>query len=235
MADKPILFSGPMVRALIEGRKTQTRRIPKIKWRDGANQSFTGWHPERVGGRNWQLVGGMGVGANIATYAVGDRLWVREHWRSAKAYDDLAPSEMGGEEPLKYEADGAEQMWGWPELFMPGRHRQGMHMPRWASRLTLTVTEVRVERLQDIGDADAVAEGVEMESADPPFYYVPGIWPHSLTAVGIEEAGGRHAAKSYAKLWNHIHGPGAWAENPWVSATSFSVEKINIDQKDRTQ
>ncbi len=63
-----------------------------------------------------------------------------------------------------------------------------------------------------------------MESADPPFYYVPGIWPHSITAVGVED-GKDHAQRSYAKLWDYINGTGAWAENPWVVAYTFEVER----------
>ena len=104
-----------------------------------------------------------------------------------------------------------------------------MYQPRWASRLTLTVTDVRVQRLQECSREDAIAEGVEMESADPPFYYVPGIYPNSLTAIGIEEPGGRHPERAYAKLWDHINGDGSWAANPWIVALTFTVERRNID------
>lgn len=108
--------------------------------------------------------------------------------------------------------------------------RSPIFMPRRASRLTLLVTDVRVERLQDISEGDAAAEGVELESADPPFHYVPGIWPHSITAVGVEEPGGRHAARSFAKLWGHINGSESWQANPWVVAVTFTVRARNIDQ-----
>jgi len=111
---------------------------------------------------------------------------------------------------------------------MPG-WTPSIHMPRWASRLTLEVTDVRVERLQDISASDAEAEGVVHESADPPFYYVPGIWPHSLTAVGVEEPGGKHAQRSYAKLWDHINGAGAWDANPWVVAVTYRPHLMNVD------
>jgi hypothetical protein len=108
--------------------------------------------------------------------------------------------------------------------------KPAIHMPRWASRLTLLVTATKIERLQDISYADAIAEGVEWESADPPFYYVPGIMPHSLTAVGVEEPGGRHAERCYAKLWNHLHGPGSWEANPEVVAITFKPVLQNIDR-----
>lgn len=146
---------------------------------------------------------------NFLPYALGDRLWVRE----AHAFD--------GPIVRYYATDDVHEL---------RRKRPSIHMPRWASRLTLTLTDVRVQRLQDISHNDALAEGVEMESADPPFYYVPGIWPHSLTAVGIEEPGGRHAERSYAKLWNRLHGDDAWEANPWVVALTFTVANGNIDQ-----
>lgn len=218
MTDRPIIFSAPMVRALLEGRKTQTRRVLKQqpyeyrgKW----------WVTDRVSGdcelQDWAN-GHVGVGL---PYAPGDRLYVREHWRTARAYDDLAPSEMGGEEPVKYEADGTEQMWGWPDRFLPGRFRQGMHMPRWASRLTLTVSEVRVQRLKDITGRDILAEGVRCRGCND-----VGTGDYSACRDGgcFEQRG------DFIHLWNSLHGPDAWDQNPWVVALTFTVQHGNIDQ-----
>lgn len=145
--------------------------------------------------------------------------------------DDYAPRQFTTDASrIAYVADGEPVdcplgEWKW------GKHRQGMHMPRWASRLTLTITATRIEPLQVITAEDAAAEGVEMESADPPFYYVPGIWPHSLTAVGIEEPGGRHAERSYEKLWSLLHTAEGqrWEDNPDVLVLTFHVARGNID------
>ncbi|MDO8983958.1 hypothetical protein [Cypionkella sp.] len=214
MTDKPILFSAPMVRALLAGTKTQTRRALPT-----AHPKFPGLNrmrndllidPQEV----WYWDGVYdGVGASMRLrIAPGDRLYVREHWRAASAYDDLSPSDMGGEESIRYEADQAWQTWGWPvPVGLEGRFRQGIHMPRWASRLTLTVTEVRVQRLQDISEADAVAEGADAASIR--------MYPELGTA--------RHW---YQDLWNSINGESAWDKNPWVAAYSFTVQNGNIDQ-----
>lgn len=159
-----------------------------------------------------------------------DRLWVREAHAlvpyTAYAHSDgVEVTAHGG----TYEAAIYRQ--GFDRSQGSIRWRPSIHMPRWASRITLIVTDVRVQRLQDISEADAVAEGVEMESADPPFYYVPGIWPHSITAVGIEEPGGRHAARSFAKFWDSLNAKRApWDSNPWVVALTFTVHHGNIDQ-----
>ena len=209
MADRPIVFSAPMIRALLEGRKTQTRRVMK------SHLGPIRFYPD-------------------------DRLWVREAWRTPDNWN-RAPAEIvascqeaGWKQawcPIQFEADQSRVNWGdWRE-HGAGRLRAGMHLPRAFSRLTLIVTGVKVERLHDISEADAEAEGVVWESADPPFYYVPGIFPHSRTAVGIEEPGSSpHAVRSYAKLWEEINGAGSWDENPWVAGISFRVIKANIDQ-----
>lgn len=215
MTDRPILFSGPMVQALLDGRKTQTRRVLNPQPSDDIDNAGDG-----------VTIIDMATGQEIRVrFAVGDRLYVRE----AFAY-------VGTTDPgwlvhrASYQADCRRH--GFDEPFPDEQSvtwKPGIHMPRKVSRLTLLVTDVRVEQLHDISEADAIAEGVEYESADPPFYYVPGIMPHSITGVGLEEPGGRHAVRSYAKLWNHINGGGAWEANPWVSVTSFTVEQRNID------
>jgi hypothetical protein len=227
MVDLPILFSAPMVRALIDGRKTQTRRVLKSAFADDTHIEW--FYTPAPGFYRRDRFGRFDHIPLELPFAPGDRLWVREtHGFNHYEYErGCAPKERPADltdEYLSYRATEDDY-----EIRNELCYRPSIHMPRWASRLTLTVTDVRVERLQDISEADAKAEGVEMESADPPFYYVPGILPHSLTAVGIEEPGGHHARRSYAKLWDHINGAGAWEANPWVVAVSFSVAKRNID------
>lgn len=204
MVDRPILFSGPMVRALLDGRKTQTRRV--------LDHHVEGMHVDRVGPTGWQFTGEGGLPRIPIRlrYGVGDRLYVREAWKTHAAYDDISPAAMGGDEAILYLADGAHQTWGYPAISKIGRHRQAMHMPRWASRLTLIVTDVRVQRLQEISHDDAVAEGV-------------GIFPHSMSAQ-----------KRYRELWDSLNAERGfgWDANPWIVAVTFTVERRNIDAVD---
>lgn len=212
MADRGIIFSAPMVRALLDGRKTQTRRA---------------LNPQPDMASPVQTDGIMGPRARLAMakHAAGDRLYVREAWRTADAYDDLPPRDLGGEEAIRYEVDGHVQTWGWPESGPIGRYRHARFMPRWASRLTLIVTDVRVLRLHEIGEADAVAEGcgrdhvAQLDSGD-----LTGV-----TAVfnGTLCADHRDAMR---ETWAELHGAGAWAANPWVAAITFTVHRCNIDQ-----
>jgi len=103
-----------------------------------------------------------------------------------------------------------------------------MHMPRWASRLTLTVRDVRVQRLQDISEADAQAEGCLMDP-EPDEY--GGLMPAEIAHDnGIGDVGWDSARDWFANLWNTINGPDAWEANPWVAAISFDVHRGNIDE-----
>jgi hypothetical protein len=217
MADLPILFSAPMVIALLREinapgtGKTQTRRILNVDLGDGIDAIFSD-------GRDmWE--GCSLTGERRTTIPVryfrGDRLYVREHWRAVARLDAVAPRDMHHETDIHFAATDPGPGYG--------RHRQGMHMPRWASRITLEVTEVRVERLQDCSAADARAEGVVHNNvvdrlAGLPLWSVPGT-----------DAGGRHSVAAYAALWDHINGPGAWDSNPWVAAYSFRPILGNID------
>ena len=225
MADLPISFSKPMVQALLAGRKTQTRREhpPEPRFEPtGCNPAgledrtrwWDYWAMDRSETHRFKL-----------PYAVGDRLYVREHWRiETTAYDCFPPREIPPGQPLLYEADAE---WGVNKT--TGRFRQAMHMPRWASRLTNIVTEVRVQRLQDITEEDAIAEGVEPLHTG---YFPYGITTFLTTFVGDREVPAqccRTAKHSYEMLWNSLHGPGAWEANPWVAAYSFTVQRGNID------
>jgi hypothetical protein len=202
---KAIMFSAPMVCAILAGTKTQTRRICKKQdW----NEAIVKRWPE-------QLMG---------PYLKGDILWVRENWRLASAIDDHDPYTVGkiatrANLPLQYEADKARSgVW---ELSYPGRLRRSLHMPRWASRLTLEATQVRVQRLQDISEADAKAEGVTRDEV-----------PCDHARRSCEEIGclGPTHKASFCDLWCDLHGPGSWKENPWVVAITFVPHHVNIER-----
>ena len=220
MTERPILFSAEMVRAILDGRKTQTRRaikpVPTFNGggachdADALQQDYVELH--------W-------VFPEICKYgAPGDLLWVREtvaHGEGLKYH-------------VAYKADSQCGAWGWDgdgnPLFSShghvlegdagravgnyGMHRYGkrwtpsIHMPRWASRITLEVKSVRVERLQDISEDDARAEGCE-----------PVGWIDE-TDVGMSSY-----REGFTRLWNTINGPGAWDANPWVWVVAFERMK----------
>lgn len=194
VTDRPILFSAPMVRALLAGTKTQTRRLA---WRD--------CRPHESGVRErlpavWQKA------------RPGDRLWVKESFALPDAGRGLV--RRRGLEVICYTAD--EGFTG-PRMKQYDRKRKrSIFMPRWASRLTLVVTETRRERLQDISAEDCVAEGCEIE----------GMTQNT-------ETGEMEPADDYwlpfSDLWESIHGDGAWDENPELVAITFTVHKTNID------
>ena len=203
MTDRPIIFSAPMIRALLDGRKTQTRRIIKPSPEfcgGGRSRDPQNWNdPDAWGWENydegcWDLLSEGYTGRPF--YAPGDRLWVRE----AFSYESL-DVDRNGFMPPWYWADGN------PESGDFTRPKPSIHMPIWASRLTLIVTEVRVQRLQEISRGDAMEEGCPFANmADGPN---PRDW--------------------YRDIWNSIHGPDAWDANPWVAAISFTVHRCNID------
>lgn len=184
MKERPILFSAPMVRALLNGSKTQTRRAAKgaaLQWlvRDKFSPAFVA-DPSN----------------GLCPYGQpGDRLWVREAW----AIDDedgqrcyRADLGLGGD------ADDWERnrLEGAPKY----RWKPSIHMHRATSRITLEITGVRVERLQDISEADAIAEGV----------------------IGKQTADAHYTAReAYCVLWEQINGGGAWYNNPWVWVVEF--------------
>ncbi|HEU6454935.1 MAG TPA: hypothetical protein VN201_05685 [Roseateles sp.] len=190
-----------MVRALLAGTKTQTRRVVK---------------PD--GRYRLDLVAPADRGPSRCPYGQpGDRLWVREAWRVSKQHDPKPPRdiparkctvffEVGGsianqangrwEEDPTYSANGADWV---------GKLRPSMFMPRWASRITLQITGVRVERLKDIGARDAIAEGAQPEFPDPV----------------VSQACPEDYVTGYRTLWESINGAGSWALNPWVWVVEF--------------
>ena len=217
MKERPILFSGPMVRAILSGTKTQTRRVLKPQpYFD--NRGLLWWEWSRSAGS--ASIDPVGQPSDewlkhCPYGAPGDVLWVRETW---------APSDLA---PVLYRADGPVRN---------GRWRPSIHMPRWASRLSLRIKSVRVERLQDITEADAIAEGAHRMTCTQGLQWADGspkgaTWsmqrPHPAEAD--PENGHRHclgsARMAFANLWQSINGAGSWAANPFVWVIEFEVMK----------
>jgi hypothetical protein len=198
--EKPILFSCPMVRAILEGRKTQTRRVVKKDIPPRYHDVF----PESFGTCHWlwsKETSGEGAEQQdlfplVAPYQVGDRLWVRETWATIRDEDECSIAtltEMNDAGPATvFYRDTANHI--------TGKWRPSIFMPRWASRITLEVTGVRVERLQDISEVDANREGLEL---------------------CIEEGCGC-IRNRFMRLWDSINGKTCpWESNPWVWVYEF--------------
>jgi hypothetical protein len=207
--ERPIIFSGPMVRAILAGAKTQTRRL--IKPQPGPDidpDRLRSCRPMRR--ELYTFLGNPDLNPPCEIsirprWFVGDRLWVREAFVIGYDVDDsgyLVMTDKDGDElPEKAwyratESDGFTWMTdeGWRTERIPWK--SAIHMPRWASRITLEITGVKVERLQALNEWDAFSEG----------------------APACE---GSHVA-AFAGIWESIHGPGSWAANPWVWVLTFS-------------
>lgn len=215
MADRPILFSGPMVRALWDDRKTQTRRMLKFQPAPGISIIRKTIRP--IDANPYHSFERRSVYGNYAgeldiKIKRGDRLWVRETWsHTGDHVFSISEARMSPFGHTIYQADeNSEYPYAkfWPSI----------HMPREFSRLTLIVTDVRVERLQDISEADAIAEGCRQYSSSTKLSR-----PFNADWKGIYREG-------YAELWNEINGARSWEANPWVAAYTFRVIKQNIDQ-----
>ena len=192
MSDKPIIFSGPMVRALLDGRKTQTRRVIRGVRSDNS-VVLKKSTKTRMGICTHVMDGPTHPEILPIRAVVGDRLYVREAFCPRLGY----PAPVA---KPHYRADDDKPEWR-------GLWKPSIHMPRWASRLTLTVTDVRVERLQDISRGDAMGEGC----------------PFANMAAGPDPRAW------FSDLWGTIHSVEAWCANPWVAAYTFTVERRNID------
>lgn len=204
MKERPILFSAPMVRAILAGTKSQTRRVMKPQPHDPAAGLYG--EPAMIHGsgsytQDHMLEEGFD-GGTCPHGQPGDRLWVRENgWerptRSLKQLRDGADTWA----PYYFDADGISEQeaddlkaWGF-------KRRSSIFMPRWASRITLEISNVRVEHLQDVSRGDCMAEGCpfpNMAHSDDPRQW-------------------------YAGLWDQINGPGSWDKNPWVWCIEFRV------------
>lgn len=211
MKERPILFSGEMVRAILEGRKTQTRRVCKFR--------ITGPNPpsglfDMYDGEKW--IGAFPNEGKHSSAAMnspygqpGDRLWVRETFLlRAQGKSPVFRAVVEG-------AHGAVEAAGYGAMY--GGWKPSIFMPRWASRISLEIAKVRVERVQDISEADARAEGISQRVVNDK----PAGW-HWLPYGGFfGDWGYTSATFAYQALWDEINGNAkggiyAWARNPWV-------------------
>jgi hypothetical protein len=224
-----------MVRAILDGRKTQTRRIckcicnsihhggnpvkllgewglstPPFQW-DGEEYPWN-WTGERAP-KKWDWIEEFQTEVDDhatapvrCPWSVGEHLWVKETWRTNRNWDHLAPNELPihddiltAQSQIDYLADGTKSQ--------HGKTRVSIHMPRWASRIDLEITEIRVQRLQDISEEDILSEGVTVdrvaEWCNYPWSSIPTL---------------HHAWKV---LWESINGADSWSANPWVWAINF--------------
>jgi len=222
MKEHPILFSGPLVRAILDGRKTQTRRLLRVQ-PDFSQLLYPSRQSKRSRAYDGEAHFRRGVVADFAPWKVGDRLWVREAWmpgydhQSVDQGDDKSiceviyrgPNDVNVSEFRPAPDDVAEE---WSRTYSEDgdddpRWRPSIHMPRWASRIDLEVTEVRVQRLLELTEEDAQAEGVH---------------GHPLGRAALD-ANGTHKG-AFLAVWEAINGArpgGSIAHNPWVWPVSF--------------
>ena len=231
MTERGMIFNSEMVRAILDGRKTQTRRIMKPQpepcprgghwWPSNVFKTMLHVEEEMQNGKGgW---GGL-VGDACPFGDVGDRIWVREAYRFPASLDDVSPTGVGEMAvatgyrkpwaPTFYEFTGTFSD-GWkgfdtpPKVSDAGKLRPSIHMPRWASRILLEITDVRVERLNAISQEDAQAEGMELTGWRPT-YSDPDSGGEVMTPYD-----------NFAELWESIYGEESWKANGWVWVISF--------------
>ena len=231
MKERPILFSGAMVRALLDGSKTQTRRAVKLQV-----QHDDSW----VGG--WKIVhkrvtqalltfnqlGGKPLGSDAAICPYGqpgDRLWVRETWRGVV---EISPPGQAVEHGVaRYVPDREHcRRVEYAATQVPDSEpwRPSIHMPRWASRILLEIVSVRVERLQDCSQTDAVCEGalhIRSQAWDREHFPAWRYLFDEAVAAGKKPPIGPSPVEAYQALWESINRAGSWQANPWVWVVEF--------------
>lgn len=206
MKERGMIFNGEMVRAILDGRKTQTRRIMAPQPADDIERCIYP-NPEAIGWKSSLRHKHGSTTAHFCHYGKpGDRIWVRETFQGPLFDYDLMDSYCKDPTPFEkpefcvYKADGVPA----PEFYDADDElhccwRPSIHMPRWASRILLEITDVRVERLKSISDRDAIREGcstADMKSGDC-------------------------VADVFARLWASIYGSDSWNANPWVWVIEF--------------
>jgi hypothetical protein len=195
--ERPILFSGPMVRAILEGRKTQTRRIVKKEPPTVISNIRT--PGEKVIVPEWWF--------SYCPYGQpGDRLWVRETSKATATEEGFDCIHYAADDFCREITNDEIERWRKMRGYRKGNGSwvNSIHMPRWASRITLEITGVRVDRLQDISEADAAAEGIRFDSD------LMGPWEGHATA-----------REAFRSLWGSINGQESWVTNPWVWVVEF--------------
>lgn len=216
MKERPILFSSAMVRALLDGRKTQTRRI--IKTMNNNRLEV------KVGGK-WRQIHAADPNLPCPYGQPGDRLWVRETFGVLDADHQTPDCKCYYKADCREgsESDDLRKEYGY-------KYKPSIHMPRWASRITLEIVSVRVERLNDISEQDALAEGMKGITKD-----------RILVKYGIPDSDGQPGTDNYGwpwnkwctdprgaffGLWESINGAGSWQQNPWVWVVEFKRVQI---------
>lgn len=234
MKERPVIFNGEMVRAILDGRKTQTRRVMKVQPSDhfspinmGLELDYSArWYTPSIEDKDGYLQPAkkqvFGVASEDEGYScpfgqVGDRLWVREAYQGPLFnFDQMETyledtSKFERPEFCEYRADGGRT----PEYYDADdnlRHgwKPSIHMPRWASRITLEINAVRVERLNSIGDVEAMREGIQnLTTCSHADFGIPG-------AVNAQ-----HPVRAFQLLWESIYGVDGWEANPWVWVIEF--------------
>lgn len=223
MKDYLIIFNTAMVRAILDGRKTQTRRIikPSAYQQRYCQEKFNCDADNGMAGM--AASANLHQGVNTGPYTGGRKLWVREMWRQASINHNSPGAKFltiqfkTGYGVLPYRKDweefyglnvSTERSWELSQTGIAfGRWRPSIHMPRWASRITLEVVNTRVERVQDISEEDAIAEGVEC-------------------ACGPLTKCGHCAVFEFQKFWGKINGKRSWELNPWVWIVEFKVAEV---------
>ncbi|MGB2539634.1 hypothetical protein, partial [Hafnia paralvei] len=211
--ERGMIFNAEMVRAILSGQKTQTRRIVKNVTSDNC---MTLTKPSKNRDGVYTHVMDAPKHGLCPHGTVGDRIWVRETWQGPlvdfERSDDLLrnPEKYEKPENCVYEADGVPA----PEFYDADDNlrccwRPSIHMPIWASRILLEITNVRVERLNDISEQDAIAEGIERYNDDGIVYYGP------------YGKGDCRPERAFSDLWKSIYGDESWEKNPWVWCISF--------------
>ncbi|CZW44951.1 hypothetical protein [Enterobacter hormaechei] len=231
MKERGMIFNGEMVRAILDGRKTQTRRIMKVQPQPCNHANWPDYSPDS----QWKsypngwccavCANGTTIdhrhhakGINCPFGSVGDHIWVREAFQGPLVSEELLeeyrayPEKFENPEYCEYAADGGPRP-EYCDLDDNLRHgwRPSIHMPRWASRLTLEITGVRVERLNSISQKDAQAEGMELTGWRPTY--------------SDPDSGGEvwTPYDNFAQLWESIYGEESWQANPWVWVIEFKV------------
>ncbi|HIF6270009.1 TPA: hypothetical protein ACX3KD_004989 [Raoultella ornithinolytica] len=210
MIERGMIFNGEMVRAILDGRKTQTRRIMAPQPADDIERSAFP-NPDAIG---WKSSLKHKYGSTTAHFcpfgAIGDRIWVRETFRVHSRATDVATLVYKASERNSW----TEQTHRVPVAVCnkpatPEKWTPSLHMPRWASRILLEITDVRVERINSISQEDAQAEGLELTGWRPT-YSDPDSGGEVMTPYD-----------NFAELWSSIYGDESWQANPWVWVIEF--------------